>query len=548
MKKIYLLLLLGIVFSNLNSQTYSWAKREGLYAYDYGMGITTDPAGNIYVGGKYEMNAVFSGNTLTCAGNHDGYLVKYDPSGNLTWIRTYGGALGDYLDAVTSDANYIYVAGEIEGYGTITFPGSTVTLQGQGDNDILVAKYDLNGNLMWARSSGMKYNESAIAVACDPSGNVYISGHFSDTTKIGTTTLYGNTLKDFFVAKYDANGNFLWVRQGGGPGKDDAKSIVCDAAGNVYIAGFYSSGAMIGSTTYSTTSGMYDDTFVAKYDTNGNLMWVQTAGGDYDDVIWGMTIDAAGMLYVTGEFNAAAYFGSTQLITAGNADIFVACYDGNGAIQWAKRGGGPLVDRARGIGTDGTNLYVTGQFGGTALFGTSAVTAGDSSDVFFASMTNTGNFTAAGSITGPADGPESLGYEAGNAITCKDGSNIYATGAILDGGVCGSYSLSPYSRTDAFVVKMTSLLASTHEAKADPKDFYVYPNPGNGNIMIFSDKVYPDADVTVYNALGQVITKRSSKTLSKLNIDLSNEQNGIYFVEIKSENKTVATKKLVVNN
>src|ERR1700746_2930812 len=106
MKKIYLLILLGLGFNNIRSQTFSWAKDEGLYAYDYGLGIVTDNSGNVYVAGKYEQNANFSGTILPCNNcNHNIYVAKYSSSGSLTWIQTAGGTLGDYAHAIASDGN-----------------------------------------------------------------------------------------------------------------------------------------------------------------------------------------------------------------------------------------------------------------------------------------------------------------------------------------------------------------------------------------------------------------------------------------------------------
>lgn len=549
MKKIYFLLLLSIVFSNSPSQTYAWAKNEGLWAYDYGLGITTDPTGNVYVAGKYELNAVFSGNTVSCSGNHDCYLAKYSPSGSISWIRTAGGTGGDYYNSVASDANYIYAAGEIEGGVTVTFPGSSVTLQGQGDNDIVLTKYDQNGNLIWARMAGWKYNESAHGIAVDASGNVFVGGRFSDTLTIGTQTLYGYTQKDFFVAKYDANGTFQWARQGGGPGKDDIKGLACDAAGNVYVTGVYENGMIVGATTYSTTNGVYYDAFLAKYDGSGNLQWVQTEGGDYDEAAWAITVDNSGTIYTTGEFNASAYFGTTQLITSGNADIFVAAYDASGNCLWAKKAGGPLVDRARGIGTDGTNIFVTGQFGMSCTFGSNVVTGNDSSEVFFANMNNSGTWLGAVAAAGTNDPFEPLGFEAGTAICAKDVSNVYATGSLLGGGSFGSISLSPYDRTDAFVTKITSFVAGNKEPSADLKTMFVYPNPGNGNFTIYTDKLNTtDIDIHIYNCLGQHLIKKVVRSANKISIDMSNEQDGIYFIEMRSDNKTIATKKLVVQN
>lgn len=91
MKKIYLFLLLIPLFKGLISQNFEWAKIEGKYAYDYGYGITTDINGNIYVAGKYEENAVFTGDTLPNQGNHDSYTAQYSSTGSMNWIRTCGG-------------------------------------------------------------------------------------------------------------------------------------------------------------------------------------------------------------------------------------------------------------------------------------------------------------------------------------------------------------------------------------------------------------------------------------------------------------------------
>ena len=156
MRKVYLLLSLIVSIINVHAQNFDWAKKAGLWAYDYGYGITTDNTGNVYVAGKYEGNAIFSGTTLTNHGNHDIYLAQYSPIGALNWVRTAGGTLGDYAHAIACDGtNYVYIAGEIEGYGDpVIFNGTTTTLNCVGNNDVFFAKYDLNGNLQWAKQDG----------------------------------------------------------------------------------------------------------------------------------------------------------------------------------------------------------------------------------------------------------------------------------------------------------------------------------------------------------------------------------------------------------
>lgn len=550
MKKIYLFILLSTFFIKLPAQTFEWAKREGLWAYDYGYGIVTDVWGNVYVAGKYEMAADFSGTILPDRGNHDIYVAQYNSSGTLNWIKTAGGTLGDYAHALAYDGwGSICIAGEIEGYGdSVSFDGSSIKLNCVGDNDVFVAKYDVYGTLIWAKSAGGYWNDKALGVTYDNLGNVYVCGVFIDTAFFETSTIYGHIGgKDIFVAKYDTNGNFQWVRQAGGPGQDEAKAIKCDAFGNIYVCGMYSDSTTFGSTlltTPNTPTGHYFNTFLSKYSADGTLQWVKTAGGDYDDVAWGLTIDKTNKIYIAGEFNAYAHFDSIPLTTTGNANVFVACYEADGTAQWATSGGGELIDRARGIGTDGTDLYITGQFGDTATFGNYTLIGADSSDIFMARLNNAGNFIWAIAIGGMHDSLETLSYESGNSITADTSGNVFATGSLLDGGIFGSTVLSEWGRTDAFITKISQANVNVAENN-DRQQIRIYPNPNNGNFTIdlsqFTDQ---KIEMIIYDCLGQIIYKRKERS-SKINIDLQEQRKGIYFLEVINEDHQAIRCKLI---
>jgi len=548
MKNIIKVVLIGFISFNTYAQNFAWANKGGLWAYDYGYGVATDNAGNVYVSGKYEEAAIFSGVTLPWQGNHDAFLAKYSPSGDILWITTCGGPGGDYAQAIACDgSNYVYMGGEIEGYGDqILFPGSAVTLTTKGDNDLFLAKYDLSGHLVWAMNEGGINSEKVLSIATDNAGNVFICGYYeSGTTFNGGPTINGNGHRDIYVAKYDAGGNFKWVQKAGSAGRDEAKGIKCDMQGNVYICGMYSNGCTFGLETLTSANGYYD-AFIAKYSSGGNLLWVTTAGGDYDEVAWSLAIDNAGKIFVTGEFNASAYFGSTQLITTGNANVFIACYDAAGNTLWAKGAGGPLIDRARGIGTNGSQVFITGQFGATATFGSKSITAADSSDVFFVSCDNSGNFISALSAGGPADAYEPLGYESGISI-CGDASgNVYATGGMLDGAVFGSTSLNAYSRTDVYVTKISQFVGI--DAYAGKKnELRVYPNPSSGHFTIEQPAAENQrTDITIYNNLGEIV-KQTSETLLQFDIDLSANDNGVYIIEMQNGLQNRLRQKLVVS-
>jgi hypothetical protein len=549
MKKVYLLILIFCLPVICMKAQYLWAKAEGLYAYDYGYGMGTDNSGNLYVAGKFEQNANFSGTIFNCQGNHDIYLVKYASDGTLLWSRTAGGPNGDYAHNMYCDrSNYTYVAGEIEGYGDqIIFSNSSTTLNTVGDNDIFVAKYDFNGTLLWAKGDGWLRSEKALGVCADATGNVYICGYFTDTTSMGGVMHPGMGGEDIFLSKYDSNGNLLWTRYAGGSGRDEGKSIRCDASGNIYMCGLTQNGSVFGGITF-TCSGQYYEAFLAKYAPDGSVQWVQRGGGDYDDVAWALTIDNNGKIFVGGEFNAYATFGQVGLTTDGRANVFVASYDASGNVLWAKSAGGTLDDRARGIGTDGNNIYITGQFGSNAAFGSYNVSAADSSDIFIAAMSNDGNFMWATAVGGAPDAPESLGYESGNAVCAENSGIVYATGALLNGGSFGGINVTGYARTDVFVTKLSSAALLVPELKLN-EIVNVYPNPSTGNILINAGNYeFKKMNVSVYDDLGRVVTSQMHSGVSSASVDLSGMASGIYFLELKTDNNSTLRKKIVLKN
>lgn len=518
MKKILAFSLFCLLFTGLRSQNFDWAKREGLWAYDYGYGIANDNIGNVYVSGKYELNSNFSGTILPCEGNHDIFVAKYTSTGALSWVRTGGGHTGDYARALACDGvNYVYVAGEIQGYGnTIVFPGSPITLTCTGDNDVFLTKYDLDGNLLWARNAGGNESDKALGITYDNADNVYVCGYFNGTATFGeSTNITSAGDNDIFLAKYDMDGNFEWVRKAGSAARDEAKAVKCDAVGNVYICGMYKDGASFGAGTLTSPNGAFN-TFLAKYTTDGALKWVQTGGGNFNDLAWSLTLDNSNKIYTTGEFNANANFDGLNVITEGHADVFVNCYDTLGNIQWVKRGGGDLVDVARGIGTDGTNLYITGQFGSTANFGSHAVIAADSSDIFMVGLNNSGDFLWATSVTGLADSVEFLGYESGNSICAEASGNVYATGSLLDGGNFGSTSLDKYSRTDIFISKISQGPDVTAPVvnSFSPTDNGVNINKSSNLVIAFSE--------AVQKGTGDIVIKEGGITTQTIPVNGSN--------------------------
>lgn len=275
--------------------------------------VATDGAGNVYI----------TGNSTNVSSSDNFVTVKYDPNGNLVWARTYNGP-NNFTDkphglAVTT-AGDVAVTGESAGGATIF--------------DIATVLYDTNGNERWVR----RYNDPAVNgqdngndVAIGPNGEVYVGG--SSQTTNGST--------DFTLIKYDAAGNQVWVELYNGQSNKGnvIRRVRVDSQGNIIVAGS------------EQLANFYSDFITAKYDPNGNVLWLQrldlTSAGD--EIPWNMVIGADNAVYVTGE-------SANQVATVK--------YDANGAQQWNAVFDSPtsLVDRGYGIALDAANgVVATGQ-------------------------------------------------------------------------------------------------------------------------------------------------------------------------------------------
>src|SRR5207247_11049724 len=180
--------------------------------------------------------------TNASAGSYDIFVTKYNSSGNAVWAKRAGGTKLDYSYGIAADASgNVYVTGTYSS-ATAAFGSVSLTTANAGSGDIFVANYNTAGTVLWAKRAGGTDYEEGDAIAVDASGNVYVAGGLSSASvTFGSTTLtnYLPGTEDVFVVKYDTNGNVLWARRAGGDDFDTALGLAVDAGGNVYLTGYY---------------------------------------------------------------------------------------------------------------------------------------------------------------------------------------------------------------------------------------------------------------------------------------------------------------------
>ncbi|HEY3346831.1 MAG TPA: C1 family peptidase, partial [Nitrospirota bacterium] len=187
-------------------------------------GIALDAANNIYASGEILWQS-FDGLEYA-GGQSDIYIIKYDQAGNIIWKDTQGSKdIERGLDVCVDQGGNSYVAG-------FTYGGLDGSIN-SGDLDLVLIKYDRDGNKVWSRQMGTVSGEMALSVDTDPAGNICVIGwSFGD---LDGNACHGAT--DMVFLKFDTNGNKLWSSEIGTSDYENGMSIAVDRTGNIYGAG-----------------------------------------------------------------------------------------------------------------------------------------------------------------------------------------------------------------------------------------------------------------------------------------------------------------------
>lgn len=524
------------VVVNAQAPSWLWAKSAGGPSGELGQSIATDAAGNVYVTGNfYSTSITFDTITLTTAGSLDMYIVKYGPSGNVKWAKRAGGSGDEYSQGVAVDENgNVCVTGYFSST-SITFGSTSLTNAQSGINDIFLVKYDSLGNVLWAKREGRFGDDQGLGVATGPGGFVYITGQYNSAWfTVGSFTLNNaSTAWDFFLIMYDPLGNVVAAKGVGGTLGETGLGVATDAFGNAFVTGYFSSSTVTFGSITLTNANNNTDIFVVKYDNSLNVLYAKRAGDLGIEDGQGIAIDASGNAFVTGVFGSSSItFGTTTLTNNGSTnsyDIYVVKYDPYLNPVWAKSAGGTADDRGRGIATDTYgNIYATGVFKSASIsFGSNTVTnAGVNENIFVSMYDASGNSLWAKSAGGTSQ-DEAYG------IATDANENIFITGYFTNATIAfGTTTLiNAGFGGDIYTAKLApNTLGIINENQQT--EINIFPNPSNGIFTLNSE--IGKGEISIYNLLGEIVFQSTINNPAST-IDLSNQANGIYFVNVKTE-------------
>jgi hypothetical protein len=430
--------------------------------------------------------------------------------------------------------------------GSIVF--NTDTLTSIVQNDIFIVKYDSVGNLIWAKSAGGTGNTAGLGITLDAGSNIYITGYFTSQFIFANDTLVApSNASNVFLVKYDSSGSKLWGRSAKNTcGGSQGWSVATDGANNVYIAGLFGTTSCSIIFDQDTLSGVgYWNTFLAKYDSMGNVIWAKGTLCPGSAKSYFIATDGFANIYMTGNFDSTITFGASTLInSSGNSDGYLAKYDSSGNALWARSIGGSFLTGYCVATNQNDKIYIAGgSWNPTDTIVTfDTLTAfypgGTSDPMFVAGYNSSGNILFAKILASGADDK--------NAISVSQFGSIYVGGDFLDLNpfIVGNDSLPLVGQENVFIAKLRYFPTLGISEESEFLNCNLFPNPFSNTLNV-SMSGEEKSKIIIYDVLSRKILEQ--EFTSDITLNLEEFVNGVYIYEVKNK-KGICKKGKVVKN
>ncbi len=328
----------------------AWAQGFGAKRDDAANGVAVR-GDKVIVVGNFLDEIKLGDFTKKSAGSDDAFVAVFDKDGVVQWAWNFGGIDSDGANTVVAAPDGGWIIG---GSFSATAEFGTTKLKSRGGTDAMLIKLSSGGDLEWVKQFGGAYQDLISHLAVDGQGNIYVQGQFKDLSDWGGKTKLkagGGSDLDVVLAKYDLNGDYVWAQRFGNAFNDVAGGVTVDPSGHVTMVGSFDKSASFGQGDDHTSLGE-SDIFVARFTPGGKLAWARTLGAEREDIASGVASDAAGNTVTAGWYQGTVDFGKGPLTSKGNKDVFALKLDAKGGTIWAQSFGDKDHDQGRAVAID----------------------------------------------------------------------------------------------------------------------------------------------------------------------------------------------------
>lgn len=329
-----------------------WVKTWGAKRDDVAAGVAIK-GDTIAVVGHFLDELKLGEFTKKSAGSDDMFVAAFDDKGEVQWVWTAGGIDSDGLNTIAAAPDGWVLGGSFAdsfeiGKFNLKAKGKTRA------TDAVLVKLATGGDTQWVKVFGGNYDDTIMHVAVDGNANIIAQGHLKDVSDWGGKELEagGGSDNDIVLAKYDANGDHMWSQNFGNAFNDVAGGIAIDPSGSITMVGSFDKTVSFGKDDTHRALGE-SDLYVARYTPTGALEWAKTYGSDREDQAFGVAVDKFGASVTSGFFVGGVDFGKGVVQSnTPNRDVVVMKHDVHGNIVWVKTFGNKDHDDGRGVAMD----------------------------------------------------------------------------------------------------------------------------------------------------------------------------------------------------
>jgi hypothetical protein len=464
---------------------------------DEGMGIDHDAAGNIIITGYTQsLNFPVTQPALqdTSRGLYDGFISKFDPSGNLIWSTYYGSSADDFLNKlVCGPDNSIYVVGHTPGTD-LPLSSNPFQATNAGSYDAFVIKLNASGQRVWATYFGGPGGDLGLDITIDNQQNIFFGGSTSGLSLPTTAGCFQNSNNgplDAWLAKFSSGGSRIWCTFFGGSASEDLHAVTTDNQGNaIMVGGTYSQDLPVSNGCFQNVNLGVADVFVVKFNSLGQRIFANYIGGNAAEDAYGIKTDDFNNIIISG-YTSSLDFPVTancfQSNLASGTDLFVLKLSPTGGMGWATYFGGNGNEFLYGMDTKGDRKYILA----ASTTSTNLPVIGPApfsspqgnTDIFFVKFNDFG-FPAFSSYYGGsnADEPRGISVDTASGYFCITGftySNNFPVSS-------NPYQATPAGSGDAILFCLDGSPDLTTNTTAYPQpQVRIFPNPLWGTVLNF---------------------------------------------------------------
>jgi len=474
-------------------------------------------------------------------GDSDAIIVKYDNIGNVVWKKNFGGEKGDNYTSVTTVFDGIVAVGASLEGSFNT--GDWMGISGKGNADAIIVKYNNIGNVVWKRNFGGKDHDLFSSVTTVSDGIVAVGQSYGRSFDTGDWE--GVSAKggeiDAIIVKFDHTGNVIWKKNFGGNGWTDSYYCVTAMDDGIVAVGI-SYADSFGNGDWEGIPGKGGvDAIVVKYDHTGNVIWKKNFGGSGGDAFNSLTTVSDGIVAVGYSFINSD--GDWQGFTKkGSLDAIIVKFDHVGDVLWKNNFGGNFTDRFESVTEVSDGVIIVG-VSGEKTFG-SGDWEGVSGHYSGTEMGTTDAIIVKYDNTGNVVWKKNFGgadYDKYNSVTTVANSVVAVGYSDYLSFGNGDWENVSNKGYEDAIIVKYTIGGVGIPELPQESNIKVYPNPSTGELSIENYELRIK-NIEILDVSGRKLLSHISQLTPQISINISHLQAGIYFVKIITEQGEIVKK------